>query len=143
MNFFRCFPPERKNETNSPPASPRAPFMARVVALCVERADGGRGVAVVMPHFVRNGGVEDTTRTVILKLSLRLSTNHKIPAGWRDARRISAGSVRPSRRRSATFITSTLLHSPVRPRRRLRPRVCDGIPLDAWLNSQSARPTGG
>ncbi len=36
-----------------------------VVAWCVERADGGRGFAIVMPHFYRNWGQEDFRRFVL------------------------------------------------------------------------------
>jgi hypothetical protein len=44
-----------------PPESPRR----QVVAWGVERADGGRGFGVVMPHYYRNWNVEDL-RTLIL-----------------------------------------------------------------------------
>lgn len=44
-----------------PPEKPKA----ETVAWCVERADGGRGAGVVMPHFYRNWAHDDL-RTLIL-----------------------------------------------------------------------------
>jgi type 1 glutamine amidotransferase len=44
-----------------PPEAPRR----EVVAWCVERADRGRGFAIVMPHFYRNWRAEDFRRFVL------------------------------------------------------------------------------
>ncbi len=47
--------------TMLPPEEPRR----QVVAWCVERPDGGRGVGIVMPHYLRNWKV-DNLRTLVL-----------------------------------------------------------------------------
>jgi type 1 glutamine amidotransferase len=44
-----------------PPEKPKA----ETVAWCIERADGGRGAGIVMPHFYRNWA-QDDLRTLIL-----------------------------------------------------------------------------
>jgi type 1 glutamine amidotransferase len=44
-----------------PPESPRQ----ETVAWCVERPDGGRGFAIVMPHFYKNWGLEDLRRFIL------------------------------------------------------------------------------
>jgi type 1 glutamine amidotransferase len=44
-----------------PPAAPKA----ETVSWCVERADKGRGFAVVMPHFYRNWKIEDLRRYIL------------------------------------------------------------------------------
>ena len=44
-----------------PPEAPKR----EVVSWCVERADGGRGFAIVMPHFYRNWRLEDLRRCIL------------------------------------------------------------------------------
>ena len=44
-----------------PPESPKS----ERVAWCVERADGGRGFGIVMPHFYRNWKMEDLRRFIL------------------------------------------------------------------------------
>jgi type 1 glutamine amidotransferase len=44
-----------------PPESPKS----QRVAWCIERADGGRGFGIVMPHFYRNWKVEDLRRFIL------------------------------------------------------------------------------
>ena len=44
-----------------PPESPKS----ERVAWCVERADGGRGFGIVMPHFYRNWKTEDLRRFIL------------------------------------------------------------------------------
>jgi type 1 glutamine amidotransferase len=44
-----------------PPENPKR----EVISWCVERTDGGRGFAVVMPHFYRNWKNEDFRRFVL------------------------------------------------------------------------------
>jgi type 1 glutamine amidotransferase len=44
-----------------PPEAPKR----ETVAWCVERADGGRGFAIVMPHFYKNWGHEDLRRCIL------------------------------------------------------------------------------
>ena len=44
-----------------PPENPKK----EVIAWCVERKDGGRGVAIVMPHFYKNWKGEDFRRFVL------------------------------------------------------------------------------
>jgi hypothetical protein len=44
-----------------PPAAPKP----EAVAWCVQRPDGGRGFAVVMPHFYRNWKLEDLRRFIL------------------------------------------------------------------------------
>lgn len=44
-----------------PPEAPRR----EPVAWCVERRDGGRGFAIVMPHFYRNWGNDDLRRCIL------------------------------------------------------------------------------
>jgi type 1 glutamine amidotransferase len=44
-----------------PPESPKS----ERVAWCIERADGGRGFGIVMPHFYKNWRVEDLRRFIL------------------------------------------------------------------------------
>ncbi|MEO6787324.1 MAG: hypothetical protein ABI318_14420, partial [Chthoniobacteraceae bacterium] len=44
-----------------PPEAPKSERMA----WCVERADGGRGFGIVMPHFYRNWKIEDLRRFIL------------------------------------------------------------------------------
>jgi type 1 glutamine amidotransferase len=44
-----------------PPEAPRR----EIVAWCIERADGGRGMGVVMPHYLRNWRLEDLRRLIL------------------------------------------------------------------------------
>ena len=44
-----------------PPESPKS----EPVAWCIERADGGRGFGIVMPHFYRNWQLEDLRRFIL------------------------------------------------------------------------------
>lgn len=44
-----------------PPAQPKQ----ETVAWCVDREDGGRGFAIVMPHFYKNWGNEDLRRFIL------------------------------------------------------------------------------
>ena len=44
-----------------PPESPKR----ETVAWCVERADGGRGFGIVMPHFYKNWAMEDLRRFIL------------------------------------------------------------------------------
>jgi type 1 glutamine amidotransferase len=44
-----------------PPDAPKP----EPVAWCVERADGGRGFGIVMPHFYRNWRIEDLRRCIL------------------------------------------------------------------------------
>jgi type 1 glutamine amidotransferase len=44
-----------------PPESPRS----EIVAWGVDRADGGRGFGIVMPHFYRNWAIEDLRRFIL------------------------------------------------------------------------------
>ncbi len=43
---------------------PEAPNQ-ETVAWCVDRADGGRGFAIVMPHFYKNWAMEDLRRFIL------------------------------------------------------------------------------
>jgi hypothetical protein len=58
-NYFRNSGPARGvtilANSQLPPENPGS----EAVAWCIERADGGRGAAIVMPHFYRNWGHED------------------------------------------------------------------------------------
>jgi type 1 glutamine amidotransferase len=44
-----------------PPEAPQR----EIVAWCIERADGGRGLGVVMPHYLRNWKLEDLRRLIL------------------------------------------------------------------------------
>ena len=44
-----------------PPESPKS----ERVAWCIERADGGRGFGIVMPHFYKNWRIEDLRRFIL------------------------------------------------------------------------------
>jgi hypothetical protein len=44
-----------------PPEAPQR----EIVAWCIERADGGRGMGVVMPHYLRNWKLEDLRRLIL------------------------------------------------------------------------------
>jgi type 1 glutamine amidotransferase len=44
-----------------PPEAPQR----EIVAWCIERADGGRGMGVVMPHYFRNWKLEDLRRLIL------------------------------------------------------------------------------
>ena len=60
---------------SSPPEKPKR----ETVGWAVERADGGRGAGVVMPHFYRNWANPDL-RTLILN-AIVWAANGEVPAG--------------------------------------------------------------
>ena len=58
-----------------PPAQPKP----ETVSWCVERADGGRGFAIVMPHFYRNWQQADLRRCILN--GIVWSAQREVPAG--------------------------------------------------------------
>ncbi|MBI2477849.1 MAG: ThuA domain-containing protein [Planctomycetia bacterium] len=58
-----------------PPEDPKP----ETVAWCVERADGGRGFGIVMPHFYRSWKIEDLRRFILN--GIVWSANVEVPAG--------------------------------------------------------------
>lgn len=80
-----------------PPEAPRK----EVVGWCVERADGGRGMGLVVPHFYRNWRIDDL-RTLVLN-GICWAAKMEVPAeGVRtevpDLSRFGAASVEPMAR---------------------------------------------
>jgi len=73
----------------------------QTVAWCVQRADGGRGVGIVMPHYFRNWKV-DPLRTLVLN-AICWTAKLEIPAGGvqaslPDLSAFEPGSVEPKPR---------------------------------------------
>lgn len=81
-----------------PPEDPKK----EVVAWCVERADGGRGVAIVMPHFYKNWQGEDFRRFALN--SIVWSAGLRVPRGGvetesPDLGAFGPGSIEPTERK--------------------------------------------
>ncbi len=58
-----------------PPESPKK----ETVAWCIERADGGRGFGIVMPHFYKNWALEDLRRFIVN--GILWTAKRDVPAG--------------------------------------------------------------
>ena len=83
---------------------PEAPKSERV-AWCVERADGGRGFGIVMPHFYRNWKNEDLRRFILNGIV------------WTAKLDVPAGGVQTAAPDLATFAPASVEPLPPKPKK--------------------------
>ena len=83
-----------------PPESPKS----ERVAWCLERADGGRGFGIVMPHFYRNWKVDDLRRFILNGIV------------WTAKLDVPAGGVQTAPPDLATFAPASVEPLPPKPK---------------------------
>ena len=84
-----------------PPESPKS----ERVAWCVERADGGRGFGIVMPHFYRNWKLDDLRRFILNGIV------------WTAKLDVPAGGVQTALPDLATFAPASVEPLPPKPKK--------------------------
>jgi hypothetical protein len=107
-----------------PPGAPKS----ERVAWCIERPDGGRGFAVVMPHFYKNWSNEDLRRFIMNGIV------------WSAKLEVPAGGVRTAAPDLASFKPAALEFAP--PPRKPKPAPRKGSASDAGADAKPASAPG-